>query len=152
MTLLVMDPNVCMCHEQTPMLKHTHTHRLSSLFSLDGSVVLKQAGSAIHDHSCFLLLAPSPSAPELHVRETTWHCVTQRGRAQHGTGWRGTARFGGGCLGECVRECADACPYRLAHSVVESCPLFHMSACAGPLAYFITEPHTQTQTRVHRHK
>lgn len=72
--------------------------------------------------------SPMPSAPELHVRETTWQHVAQYGRP-----WYGTGRHSG------------VCAYCLAHSVVESCPLLHMHACARPLANFITHMHTYSR-------
>lgn len=67
------------------------------------------------------------------MRETTRQHAAQCGTARYGA-------FGGGRLVS-VR---NVCSRRLAHGVVESCPLLHMPACAGPLANFIIHVHTYT--------
>lgn len=55
-----------------------------------------------------------------------WHSVAEPGTALRATDF-----------------CSRVCVHRLARSVVESCPLLHMSACARALANFIIRTHTR---------
>lgn len=85
LTLFLMDLNARMC-------LNTHTHFF--LFSLDGSVALKRAALPSMT-TVFLILARSPSAPELRVRETTRHHV-----ARYGAGWLREVCLGAARLGD----------------------------------------------------
>lgn len=90
-------------------------------------------GSAIHDHSCFHLLSNLPSARELHVTETTWQHVAQRGRA-----WYGTESHGFLQPGVCAPP-GTQCGGKLSS-------ITHVCMCQGTGKFH--NPHAHAHTRV----
>lgn len=67
-------------------------------------------------------------------------CMWQK---QHGSMWHSVAEPGTAL--RATDFCSRVCAHRLARSVVESCPLLHITACARVLANFIICTHTHTR-------